>query len=138
MKEKNTKKRLKSAGLKTTSARLAVLETFSGKCSPLSAEDIHKKLKKNNIDLVTVYRTVAAFEKAGILRKVDLRKGPQFYELNEHHHHHIVCDKCGVVEELDECNISKFAPKIASKSGKFAMIKDHSLEFFGVCKKCGL
>jgi Fe2+ or Zn2+ uptake regulation protein len=128
---------LKKTGLKVTPARLLILETFSGKCEPLSAEDVSKKLKKKDIDLVTIYRTLASFEEVGILRKVDLHKESQYYELGEHHHHHIICNKCGFVEELEGCDIEKLASKLVSKSSNFKVIKDHSLEFFGVCNKCG-
>lgn len=126
----------KKVGLKNTPARILILETFSDKCQPLKAEDVFKKLKKKNIDLVTIYRTLTSFEKAGILRKVDLHKDSQYYELAEHHHHHIICGKCGFVEELVGCDIKKLASKLVLKSSNFKIIKDHSLEFFGVCKRC--
>jgi len=136
MKEENIKKQLKIVGLKITPARLTILEVFSDKCHLFCAEDIYEKVKKNKIDLVTVYRTLISFEKVGILRKVDLHKSSQFYEINKHHHHHIICSKCGFVEELDECKIGRYTSKISSKLTNFKMIKDHSLEFFGLCRKC--
>lgn len=128
----------KKSGLKNTRARLAILETFSSKCEPLDAEDINKRLKKKEIDLVTIYRTLASFEEVGILRKVDLHKESQYYELREHHHHHIICNKCGLVEKLKGCDIEKLTSKLISKSANFKTIKDHSLEFFGVCEKCSI
>ena len=136
MKEENIKKQFKTVGLKITPARLAILEAFSNRCHPLSAEDIYKKLKENKIDLVTIYRTLASFEEVGILRKVDLHKDSQFYEINKHHHHHAVCNRCGFIEELDECGVEKYVSKISSRLSNFKIIKEHSLEFFGLCKKC--
>ncbi len=136
MKKENIKKKFKVVGLKITSARLAIFETFSNRCRPLSAEDIYKKIKKNEVDLVTVYRTLISFEKAGILRKVDLHRESQFYEINNHHHHHIICNKCGLIEKLDGCNIEKVISGVPSKLNNFNIINNHSLEFFGLCKKC--
>ena len=136
MSEENIKSILKKTGLKLTPARNSILQIFTDKCMPLCAEDINKKLKKNDIDLVTIYRTLTSFEEAGILRKVNLNKESQYYELSEHHHHHIICQDCGFVEKLDGCDIKKTASKLVSKSSNFKVIKDHSLEFFGVCKKC--
>ncbi|MFA6463623.1 MAG: Fur family transcriptional regulator [Candidatus Paceibacterota bacterium] len=136
MKEEEIKNILKDSKLKATPARIFILQIFSNKCHPLSAENISKKLKKKDIDLVTIYRTLASFEEAGILRKVDLHKESQYYELGEHHHHHIICSKCGFVEELEGCDIEKLASKLVSRSSNFKTIKDHSLEFFGVCKRC--
>ncbi len=136
MSEENTKAVLKRSGLKTTPARISVLKIFSEKCQPLSAEDISKKLKKKDIDLVTIYRTLSSFEEERILRRVDLHKESQYYELGEHHHHHIVCSRCGFIEELEGCDIEKLVTKLTSGSKDFKIIKDHSLEFFGICKKC--
>ncbi len=136
MKEEEIKKILKESKLKATPARIFILQAFSNKCQPLSAEDLSKRLKKKDIDLVTIYRTLSSFGDAGILRKVDLHKESQYYELGEHHHHHIICSKCGFVEELEGCDIEKLASKLVLKSSNFKTIKDHSLEFFGVCKRC--
>ncbi len=136
MKKNNAKRQLKSIGLKITPARLAILNFFSDKCQPLSAEIIYEKLNKNDVDLVTVYRTLKSLEKMGVLRKVDLHKDAQFYELDEHHHHHIICKKCGFIEMLKMSNVERLLSKIVSTSNNFKIIKDHSLEFFGVCTMC--
>lgn len=141
---------LKRRKLKLTPARLAVLALFeSSLCQPLSADDIHlklKKLKKAEIDLVTVYRTLASFEKEGILKKVDLHKSAAYYELadgtadggskRKHHHHHIVCTACGLIEGFDDCNVEALSKKALAASSKFSSVSKHSLELFGVCKAC--
>src|SRR5437868_3633705 len=93
---------LKNAGLKITQSRLAVLRSFSGDCKPISAENIFKKI---DTDLVTVYRTLNSFEKAGIIKKVDLRKDSAQYELAHTHHHHIVCTDCGKTEDFEKCGV---------------------------------
>ena len=122
--------------LKITPARLAILGLFSEDCGPLSAEDIVKKIKNKDINQVTVYRTLAALEEKGILKKVDLRKGSVHYELAEHHHHHIVCKECGKIEEFDGCELDGMSKKILASSSKFKDITEHSFEFFGICKAC--
>lgn len=127
---------LKANKLKMTPTRLAILEVFSADCKPVNAEYIFEKLKKQMINLVTIYRTLASFEKVGILKLVDLHKDSAFYELGAHHHHHIVCEKCGCVESFDDCDIKELSKKVLKNSSKFKEINQHSLEFFGVCKKC--
>lgn len=127
---------IKNAGLRVTPARVGILGLFSSRCKPMSAEDIFSKTKKNNFDLVTIYRTLASFEKAGIIRKLDLRKDSAYYELSKGHHHHLTCKSCSRVEEIDECGIEGYIEKIAKQSKNFNKISDHSLEFFGLCKTC--
>ncbi len=128
---------LKQHGLKATAPRGAILGVLAAKHEPLSAQDIYKKLpKKTEIDLVTVYRTLASFEKAGIVKRVDLRSDAVLYELNDEHHHHIVCTSCGTVEDFDLCDIGEMAKKIAGHAKRFKTIGDHSLELFGICNAC--
>ena len=129
---------LKEKGYKITEARLAILEVFSKNKDPLDAEDIYKKLKKvhKNINEVTVYRTLSSFASKGILKRIDLRKNSVHFELAEEHHHHIVCTNCGAIEEFENSEVEKVLGRIVSKSSKFKSIKEHSLEFFGLCRVC--
>ena len=133
---KNIKELLREKGYKATTARVAIISAFSAKCGPLNAEDIYKKTRKAETDLVTIYRTLTAFEKSGILKKVDLRKDSVYFELAEDHHHHIVCTKCGLVEEFENCDINSLAQKIIVNSSNFKKIKQHSFELFGLCRSC--
>ena len=130
------KKILHNAKLKNTTPRLVVLKMLSEIKHPATVEDLYKRLGKNKVNLVTLYRTLASFEKKGILRKVDLRKDAVYYELNTDHHHHIVCTNCDKIEDFENLEIEKVLEKIAKKSAKFADIKNHSLELFGFCKNC--
>ncbi len=128
---------LKKHGLKVTPGRLQILNLFNEHgCKPMDAESVYKKLKGKSIDMVTVYRTVTSFEERGILKRVDLHKDSVYYELADHHHHHIVCTACGLIEGFEMCNIDVVSKKALSKSSKFNVINEHSLELFGVCKSC--
>lgn len=127
---------LKGKGLKATSSRLAVLGAFSGECMPLNAEGVAKKLRTKDLNLVTVYRTLASFEEAGLLKRIDLHKDSAYYELAGHHHHHVICKGCGLIESLGGCDAERLSKNVLKKASKFSLIKEHSLEFFGVCKKC--
>lgn len=136
----SNKELLKKYGFKTTKQRLAVVSVFMDGCNPLSPEEVYKKVaKKDTLDLATVYRTLSAFEKAGILKRVDIRNGSAQYELvqgNNHHHHHIMCTSCGAIEGFAVCNIEPVLKSAAKVSKKFSNISDHSLELYGVCKGC--
>jgi Fur family transcriptional regulator, ferric uptake regulator len=127
---------LKEKGLKCTSSREMILEIFSGNKRPIRAEDIYNKLK-NKIDEATIYRTISSFKKVGLIRRVNLRRESVYFELNNDHHHHIVCEKCGEIEDFKEnSEIEKILGRIVEKSSSFKIINEHSLELFGVCSKC--
>jgi len=130
------KKILNDAGLKSTTPRLVVLKALSDLKHPMTAQEIHKKIGKNKIDLVTLYRTLASFEKSQLIRRVDLHKDTVYYEFNNNHHHHIICTDCGVLEDFELCDIDRLTKKIVSKASNFKSVREHSLELFGICNMC--
>ena len=127
---------LKENGYKITPARLAILEVFAKIKKPLNAEQVYKKLVSKNFDQATIYRTLTAFEKSGILKRIDLHKDSAHFELAQEHHHHIVCTNCNKVEDFENKEIEKVLRRIVGKSSKFKSIKEHSLELFGLCRMC--
>jgi Fe2+ or Zn2+ uptake regulation protein len=127
---------LKEGGLRNTSSRCMVLEVLYKFRKPVRAFDVYNKLK-NKMDEATVYRTLSSFEEVGIVRQVNLRREAVYFELNTDHHHHIVCLKCGAIEDFKESSeIEKILGRIVEKSSRFKNIREHSLELFGICKVC--
>ena len=91
-----------------------------------------------DVGLATVYRVLTQFEQAGLLIRHHFESGKAVFELNGgNHHDHIVCIKCGRVEEFYDAEIEKRQISAAEKLG-FKM-QDHSLTIYGVCAKqpCG-
>lgn len=134
------KKLLREKGQKATPARVSILDIFSKKKEHLNALMVYKELlkrhKTKDINEVTVYRTLASLEEAGILRRVDLRKESVYFELQDEHHHHIVCTNCNSIEEFENEKIEEALKKIVTKSSRFRSIKEHSLQLFGLCVNC--
>jgi Fe2+ or Zn2+ uptake regulation protein len=127
---------IQKTSLKVTPARVAVLRAFTRKLQPLSAETLIHKLRKADVDNVTIYRTLNIFEKVGIIRRVDLRKDSICFELASHHHHHFVCTGCGDIEKINKCNLQSLVKKSLRQAKKFASVDTHSFELFGLCKIC--
>jgi Fur family transcriptional regulator, ferric uptake regulator len=130
----DVKKLLHSAGLKATSSRAAILEFLVRSGKPLSVKTIAEKLGVR-IDQVTLYRTLEAFSVRKLARRVDFGHMHAHYEFNGHHHHHLVCVVCGMTEDV-ACDLGALSGSVLRKSAHFKQVQDHSLEFFGVCKKC--
>jgi Fe2+ or Zn2+ uptake regulation protein len=120
----------KNLGYKLTKPREEILTVIYNAQRPLTADEIKSQLKK--IEKATLYRALEFFTKFRLILKIDLGKDAAFYEMNDSHHHHIICKKCGDIEEFEACELPN--PMISSK--KFSFINDHSLEFFGKCKNC--
>jgi len=129
---------LKDAGLKITLPRLKILQILeSSPVHHLSAEDVYKQLLSANeeIGLATVYRVLTQFESAELVIRHHFEGGHSVFELaTPEHHDHIVCLKCGRVEEFTDREIEKRQRNIASKLG--FELTDHQLNMFGLCADC--
>lgn len=127
-------KALKSAKLKITPIRVQLLDALEHAQSPVRVKDILKTLKS---DIVTVYRNLEMLIKAGLALQVFLDQSEAYFELmGKQHHHHAVCENCGCVADIHGLDHKKFDEQALKASG-FASINRHSLEFFGLCDKCG-
>lgn len=129
---------LRSAGLKVTLPRLKILEMLeSSDTRHLSAEEIYRQLMESgeDIGLATVYRVLTQFEAAGLVTRHHFEGGHAVFELQRgHHHDHMVCLKCGRVEEFEDEMIEGRQREIASRLG-FKLL-EHSLILYGECSAC--
>jgi len=129
---------LKEAGLKITTPRVKVLQILEQ--SPqhhLSAEAVYKLLLESGEDvgLATVYRVLTQFESAGLVIRHNFEGNHAVYELCQgEHHDHLVCVKCGRVEEFIDDVIEERQAIIARNAG--FKITHHALNIFGLCPNC--
>lgn len=126
---------IKNAGLKVTTPRMRILEILQQ--GHLTAEEIYKELTSQGgeVGLATVYRVLTQFENAGLAIKHNFGDGRAVYELEKgEHHDHLVCIKCGKVEEFVDDVIEQRQAEIA-KERNFQMT-DHSLNIIGLCASC--
>ena len=101
----------------------------------MSAAELRKEAGLPESDLVTVYRTLEAFEGIGIVQRIPLEESGHLFELTEpgDHHHHFVCRECHHTERLDLC-LARDLEKRARKIG-FTEIT-HLMEVYGLCTNC--
>ena len=129
---------LKDAGLKITAPRLKILQLLeSTSVRHVSAEDVYKLLLENGeeIGLATVYRVLTQFEDAGLVARHHFEGGHSVFELSpDQHHDHIVCVKCGKVEEFNDGEIERRQKMIAETLG--FELTDHDLNMYGLCPAC--
>lgn len=130
--------KLKSAGLRITQPRLAILGALSKRSQPTSIEQLHDDVGSDNCDLVTVYRCMAAFEEIGVVRRAFFHNGTAMYELNlgRPSRYHVVCKRTNRVEELDQETSDELRGAIESVENKLRARGygdlAHIVEFFGV------
>lgn len=130
---------IRSAGLRVTSSRIAVLSALRETAVPLSHADVATKLEHLGVDRTTVYRNLIDLAEAGLLRRSDVGHTWRF-ELaasdNEHdagQHPHFVCTDCGKVACLPTGAVTLKAVR-----GSPAALKRGNLEIQlrGLCDAC--
>lgn len=128
---------LREHGYRVTEGRVTLLMFMKSSKHPLSVNAIQEGIP-SKIDKVTLYRALEDFSKSKIIAKVNFHNTATYYEFihKDHHHHHIVCENCGKIEDIETCNGENLQKELLKSSKNFDLITSHSLEFFGVCKKC--
>lgn len=129
---------LKAGGKKLTKPRKAILAILEQSPLPITAADVHDRLKKQQrpVDLVTVYRNLAMLQELGLVTPVGLHEGQMRYEVRHgrEHHHHIQCRGCGKIVDLMLCPLKKLTQMVEERT-RFS-VESHALEFFGWCPQC--
>ena len=115
---------LHDRGQRLTPQRERMLGLFErlGEGRHLSAEEAHQKLRDRGeqVSLATVYRTLRLLSSMGLLRELELAEGGRRFELAGHKerlHHHLVCVRCGRIEEFESPAVLEAAEAAAHQHG---------------------
>jgi Fur family ferric uptake transcriptional regulator len=120
-----------------TKVRQEIVKIFSDYSVPLSANRVEELLSGAGIgaNKTTIYRELQFLLSKGYLTEVYLFPKEICYESSDlKHHHHLVCDRCGNVDNVTDCLVKKLGKDVYKKKG--FKIKRHTLEFYGICAKC--
>lgn len=130
---------LRNAGLKVTLPRVKILQILEKQVDEhhLTAEKVYKILlsEDEDIGLATVYRVLTQFEAAGLVTRHHFEGGNSVFELSKgDHHDHILCMKCGKVDEFADDIIEARQNEIAQNLGY--QLTGHGLYLYGYCPQC--
>jgi Fur family transcriptional regulator, ferric uptake regulator len=94
------------------------------------------RARNPGVSLATVYRTMRLLEEAGLAHARDFGSGSALYEVavGRDHHDHLICEKCGQIEEFFSEEIEELQRAMAERHG-FSVVK-HRHELYGRCKEC--
>lgn len=128
------KRTLKNSNYSLTHPREAVFLSLQNQ-EPLSMKELAGACPK--IDRASIYRTVALFEKLGIVHRVNIgwKYKIELSDSFHHHHHHLTCLKCGQVIPFEEDDQLLKSLSLVAASHNFSM-ESHQLEIQGVCSMC--
>jgi len=133
--------RLRDHDQRYTKNRRAIVEVLSAAERPLTVPDVLDR--SDGMPQSSVYRNIGLLEEAGIVHRI--LGGDEYarYELaenlTEHHHHHLICSRCGAMEDVTlpprlEKSVET-ALKRAARRSRFEG-SHHRLDLVGVCERC--
>lgn len=125
---------LRAAGLRVTSQRTVLLGLLAEARDHPDASELHRRAQAADgaISLATVYRTLAALERAGVIQRHSFDGDcARFEPAEEPHHDHIVDVDTGRIVEFQSDEIERLQRQIAAELG--FEILHHRLEIY--CRK---
>ena len=107
---------VRGAGLRCTTARLAVLEHLLAATGPQTHAEVSESLDHRGFDRATIYRNLTELTEAKLVTRVDLGDHVWRFEAKRHaggeshghggDHPHFVCTSCGEVSCLDDVQVA--------------------------------
>ena len=136
--QEKSKQILSEHSVSITNPRILVLEELLEIKSPITIDDLQKKLK-NKVAKSTLYRVLNDLKNINILNEFTSPDNTVVVELvleGDQHHHHLFCSDCGEIIDVElsrnfESLLDKEIKKIEKKFN--FIIEDHRVEMFGQC-----
>jgi Fur family transcriptional regulator, ferric uptake regulator len=132
--------RLRANAHRYTSRRRDLVEILRRAGQPMSIPDI--LTGRRGLAQSSVYRNLAVLEQSHVVRRVVTGEDFAHFELAENlteHHHHLVCSRCGTVEDVTiptklERSMERALDDVAESTG-FTTVS-HRLDLIGICRNC--
>lgn len=128
--------RLRSAGLRSTIQRRAVLQAlFEERHATVDQLAAAVQQSHPDVNLSTIYRTIEALDEVGLVTHAHLHHGsPTYQSVDEPPHIHMVCTRCGRVDQQPAAVAAGLADELRNRAG-FTMDVAH-LAVHGLCAEC--
>ena len=129
---------LRTAGLRVTIARRQILQAlFAADGAPLPVEAVVRSSAERDgvLDAASVYRSLEAFEQAGVVRHVHLGHGPALYALvGEGEREYLYCERCGAALAVSPSELDDVRELVAARFGYGARFTHFPI--VGLCPSC--
>jgi len=141
---RSVEQRVTRLGYRLTGSRRLVAQVLTRAREPLTVAQIHRAADGDGPHLASVYRAVHLLTRIGLVRVTDVSRSRStaLYELTEPftgHHHHLICRRCGRIEDLEGCLVPDGAlGRLSRRLGRTRgfQVTEHELRLFGRCRAC--
>ena len=110
---------LRERGLRATSQRVVMHRLLRDRDRHVSAEELLAEAGERlpGVSLPTVYATLELFEQLGVVRRVNGGGGTLLWDTRTDSHHHMICRRCGRIEDMETPLDLERARRSAARTG---------------------
>lgn len=129
--------RLQQHGYRITGPRSIIVDAVIGHDRPFTAEQLVTELAggQEAIGRATIYRTLELLASMDILTRIVSPEGnPLYISGTPGHRHHLLCEACGTTITITNCPMTELIAALEDET--HFVIRDHTLEVFGICPSC--
>jgi Fur family ferric uptake transcriptional regulator len=132
----DTAAQLRTAGLRVTAARLAILDSVrAGDHRDVDTVTSQVRDRLGHVSFQAVYEALHAFTAAGLVRRIEPAGSPARFECRVgDNHHHLVCRECGRLTDV-ECAVGE-APCLEPADDAGYLVDEADVTFWGFCPAC--
>ena len=127
---------LRDRGLRVTSQRLLIDRALRDHGGHLSADQVHELVEPvlPGVTQQTVYSTLALLADLGVAQRVSAPGASTRFEARTGDHHHMVCERCGAIEDL---RVRATVSRVVAASRERGFVPaSASVTVLGVCADC--
>jgi Fe2+ or Zn2+ uptake regulation protein len=127
---------IREHGERVTTARRALVTALVQTRGHVTADDLaaHVQKAQPDVHLSTIYRSLDALERIGVVDHVHLGHGRAVYHLADEPHQHLVCEVCGAVVEVPDATFAELGDTLRSRYG--FTIRPNHFAVLGRCRAC--
>lgn len=129
--------RLRTAGLRVTAPRMAILRAVQESSSHLDADALRVRAQRvtGHLSVQATYNVLRALTDAGLVRCTQIPGHPARYETERYdNHHHFVCRACGTIRDV-VCAAGT-APCMDPQLPEEYDTQEAAVTFWGLCPDC--
>lgn len=136
MRPDEIKDRLRNAGCRATSPRIAILSLLMDDETHPAIDEVYSRIRQDlpGISLSTVYETIDKFVELGLCQRVEGPGQPARVDAKTHIHAHARCMQCGMIIDLDEDRFPP--PALPSRLVEGFELTSAQLMYEGTCASC--
>jgi Fur family transcriptional regulator, stress-responsive regulator len=129
--------RLRTAGLRATGPRIAVLRVLSESDDHPRVDEVIGRVRAQGLPISTqaAYDVCDALFRAGLARRIEPAGSAARFEARVgDNHHHLVCRACGTTVDVD-CALGG-APCLEPSDAAGFAVDEAEVTFWGICPAC--